>query len=363
MSNPKILLLFTNHRVAEKLWPVVPELAKNYVLDLFLVGLHSFNTPWIGDLDERQSFINLYSKYFNKVINGPGIKFHGDVIREDLSKYIDVDSYSLVIFDDNRIMSEFQIPALYQIFKSRNIPVVGNSHGNEEYGKSHLGIDISFDFLFTFGYKEKFIIENNFNINSNKLFEGGIPQNDLLEKRLHTKKNKHILVISNFLGNRSSIFPINFDLQFVKHCGIEELSKEYNIPIIVKQKTRLDDPDFVSNISYIKSILNCDVITNTSNIDNIIADSAFVISSLSTLAFKPIQLGIPTVVIKNSGQVGNFYDFPGLVGLDRKEISESIKRQFNLGRDTHFISSTIKGGEEFKSTLAYVDCIKNLLNS
>ena len=28
MSKNKILLLFTNHRVAEKLWPIIPELSK-----------------------------------------------------------------------------------------------------------------------------------------------------------------------------------------------------------------------------------------------------------------------------------------------------------------------------------------------
>ena len=31
----RILLLFTNHRVAEKLWPIIPVLSKNYVIDLF----------------------------------------------------------------------------------------------------------------------------------------------------------------------------------------------------------------------------------------------------------------------------------------------------------------------------------------
>ena len=58
MSGKKILLLFTNHRVAEKLWPIIPLLSKEYTLDLFLIGLYSFETPWIGDLDERKTTIN-----------------------------------------------------------------------------------------------------------------------------------------------------------------------------------------------------------------------------------------------------------------------------------------------------------------
>ena len=59
MLKNKILLLFTNHSTAEKLWPIIPELAKTYTLDLFLVGLFSPKTPWVGDIDERKEFINL----------------------------------------------------------------------------------------------------------------------------------------------------------------------------------------------------------------------------------------------------------------------------------------------------------------
>jgi hypothetical protein len=359
MSKNKILLLFTNHRTAEKLWPIIPELAKTYTLDLFLVGLFSPKTPWVGDIDERKEFINLYSKHLNKIIEGPGVKFHGDRINEDLSNYLDIDSYSLVIFDDNRPMSEFSIPDLYQKFKSKDILVVGNSHGNEEYSKNHLAIGQSFDKVFTFGYKEKYIIETNFGIDSSNLLEGGIPQNDLLKN--YIKDPKHILVITNFLGNRSSIFPINFDFNFIKNSGLIELSKEYNLPIVIKQKTRLDNPNYQDNVEYIKSLLDCQIITNSTDINQIIADSAFVISSPSTLSFKPIQLGIPTVLIKGSGQIGNFYNYPGLVDLDRDQIRESIELQANFGKQEDFIKFTIKGGEEFNSTKYYTDTIKSFI--
>ncbi len=75
MSKSKILLLFTNHRVAEKLWPIIPLLSIEYEIDLFCVGLFSLNTPWVGDIDERLVAINKYNQYFNNVIQGPGIKF------------------------------------------------------------------------------------------------------------------------------------------------------------------------------------------------------------------------------------------------------------------------------------------------
>ena len=93
MSDKRILLLFTNHRVAEKLWPIIPKLAEFSKVDLFLVGLFSNQTPWIGDIDERQVVIQRYTPFINNIIFGPGVKFHGDNISDDLSKYVDLDSY------------------------------------------------------------------------------------------------------------------------------------------------------------------------------------------------------------------------------------------------------------------------------
>ena len=87
MSDKKILLLFTNHRVAEKLWPIIPLLSKEYTLDLFLVGLHSFDTQWVGYIDERKVKINKYKQYLNKVIVGPGVKYHSDNIKENLEVF------------------------------------------------------------------------------------------------------------------------------------------------------------------------------------------------------------------------------------------------------------------------------------
>jgi hypothetical protein len=357
MLKNKILLLFTNHRVAEKLWPVIPELSKTFTLDLFLVGLFSSKTPWVGDIDERKEFITSYSKYLNKVIEGPGIKFHGDRIYEDLSSYIDIESYSLVLFDDNREMSEFNIPNLYEKFRSNRIVVIGNSHGNEDFNSSRLGIGKSFDKLFTFGPKEKYTLHKKFNVHEDLLLEGGIPQNDLLAR--YVRRSKYILVITNFLGNRSSIFPINFDHNFIRESGLQELSDQFNLPIVVKQKTRLDDPHYKENINYIKSIIDCEVVTNSIDISKVIADSFCVISTPSTLAFKPIQLGIPTVLVKGSGQVGNFYDYEGLVDLNKQKIEESIYRQIDFGKQENFIKLTIKGGETFTSTLEYVNTILN----
>ena len=334
----RVLLLFTNHRVAEKLWPIIPELSKNYVIDLFLIGLFSNETPWVGDIDERELKLEQYKEYIDNIIQGPGVQFHGDRIRQSLCDYVDISKYKFVIYDDNRKKPEYNIPSFYQYCKQNNVTVIGNSHGNENSPHNEIGTayDHSMDF-----------------------YNGGIPTNDTLK---HVKRNnKHILVICNFLGNRYSPFSVNFDENFILQTGILELSKHYNLPIVVKIKTRLDNPNYKNSIDYVKKLLDCTIVANTNNIDQLIADSAIVISAPSTLALKPIQLGIPTILIKGSGATGCFKDYIGLVDLNYTEIVNSLTKQMNHGRYNDYIKNTIKGGEEFCSTKHYVKHIETLI--
>jgi hypothetical protein len=96
--------------------------------------------------------------------------------------------------------------------------------------------------------------------------------------------------------------------------------------------------------------------------DNLlVSDSAFVISSPSTMAFKSIQKGIPTVVLNNHGMMGNFFDYKGLVDCDRNAVINSINTQLKEGRDEKFIKETIEGGIDFNSTHIYIDMIDNII--
>ena len=338
MSKSKLLLLFTNHRVAEKLWPVIPKLSEIYSLDLFLVGLFSENTPWVGDIDERTVKINEYKKFIDNIIMGPGVKFHGDNITDDLCDFINLDKYKAVIFDDNRAVPEFNIPKFYNACKDKAITVIGNSHGNED--NPHNAIGASHD------------VQMNFKT-------GGIPANDTLKSV--TRNNKHILIIANFLGNRHSPYSINFNQEFIVKSGLIDISNHYELPIVVKIKTRLDNPDYKQSINYVKTLLHCDVVSNTSDIDQLIADSALVISAPSTLAFKPIQLGIPTVLIKGSGAIGCYKDYPGLVNLNQEEVFQSLVDQVEHGRYEEFINNNIAGGTTFTSVDSYLEHLKSVI--
>ena len=352
-SKPRILILFTNHRVAEKLYHAIPELSRYFTLDILCIGLFSNETRWIGDSDERLTFFDSYGKYFDKIVNGPGLRYHGDKITSDLSHLINIDEYKLVIYDDNRAKPEYNIPNFYAKLRVRGIKMIGNSHGNEEFKPcSTLGNGI--DALFTFGDKERDYLLLVHKGQEANILTGGIPTNDRLKDL--TRSQKHILIITNYLGNRPHFFPVNFNQEFVDKTWVEGLSKQWNLPIVVKQKARLDDPDYEANVSYIKTILDCEVVTsNTESTEQLIADSALVISSLSTLAFKPIQLKVPTILIKGTGQLGNFSDYEGLFNLGNQDFFSYID---NWIPDTRFIQKTLTGGLEFNASEIYANKVK-----
>ena len=354
IPNKKALFLLTNHRVAEKILPVISKLSEYYDVDALLVGLYSPLTPWIGDLDERTVIQEKYGSYINNIIAGPGIQFHGDKVTDHIHNYVDIKSYSCVIFDDNRPLPEFNVPTFYQHCKRHNVPVIANSHGNED--RPHRAEGVAYDRRMILGKKEKRIFQNG--------ILGGIPVNDSLRDK--TLNPKHILLITNFLGRHrdgAKLFSNCFDERFVAQSGLVKLSEMHKLPILVKLKTRLDDKDYKANERYVQDRLPCEIISNTLDIDTTISESALVISAPSTLSFKPIQLGIPTVLIKGAGAVGNYFDYDGLVDLNEKDIINSLESQTKTGRCEEFIEATVTGGVDFNSTQCYVDSLLDNLKN
>ncbi len=103
--------------------------------------------------------------------------------------------------------------------------------------------------------------------------------------------------------------------------------------------------------------LNYRILVDVENDNQLISESKIVISAPSTLAFKPIQLGIPTVLINHSGQVSNFYDYDGLFDINKD--FKSYLREYT--KKEKFINNTIAGGLNFNSTILMLDEIKKLL--
>jgi len=328
----KILLISSVYRVGERIYPIIPHLAKEYQLDLLKVYQMSKSYKWVGSDDLRVEFDKTYSKYFNQVF------------------YDECDSshYDLIISDDNRLTYKTE---LSKVYKRKNCPMLACTHGNGDNPYLVEGYKTVFDKCFVFGEKEK---------QFDYCIPAGIPSNDELIKYVGEEK-KHILVIINFLTNRSSPFKVNFGKELFEKLDLLSLQEEYKLPVVLKLKSRADENGFEHNVRYLEKILpsslNYRILVDVKNDNELISQSKIVISAPSTLAFKPIQLGIPTVLINESGQVANFSDYDGLFDIDAD--FKSYLREYTLKKK--FIEETIAGGLRFESTSIMVNQIKKFL--
>ena len=340
----KILFILSQYRVCERILPVIPKLKKDYDLDCLLVYQMTSKHKWPGDDDLRDRFFDKYSRYF-------------DIITEDRYS-LNYGEYGLILSDDNRNTPKTN---LAEIYSKRNCLMVGCYHGAGENFNNYEFIERSFgsvlDYCFVLG---------NLDVTSSVSIPIGIPSNDCLKDYTNNEK-KHILVIVNFLGNRTCEFEVLLNQKFVKELDFISLQKRFNLPIIFKLKSRADEGigAYKRNTKYLKHILpenlNYKVLCDYHDIDTLIAESKIVISAPSTLAYKPIQLGIPTIIIKGSGLLGNFGHFNGLVELNKEEIKNKITEMVGNPRDDDFINNAVEGGLDFNSTEIFLNSIKEII--
>lgn len=328
----RILFITSQYRVGERVYPILPILASEYSIDLLKVYQMTNKHKWVGDNDMRLKFDEDYLHLFDSVFENT----------------CDVSKYDLIISDDNRHTSKTKLSNLYN---QKSCPMVSFEHGNNDRDYFKLGHKVVFDRCFRFGDKD---------IKHKDQIAGGIPSNDGLSKYLNLEK-KHILVIVNFLGNRPSPFKVNFDKKLFKKLNLIELQQQVNLPVVIKLKSRADEGGFKNNLTYLRSILpnelDYKIIIDVEDDNKLIAESQCVISAPSTLAFKPIQLNIPTMIIRNSGQLGRFYDYDGVFDINNIDTTYLLSTQDN----SEWISRSIKGGLDFKSSQVVVSQIKKML--
>jgi len=265
----------------------------------------------------------------------------------------------IVVLDNNTTLKGSSLPVLYNICKSKNIPVVACPHGNRDFESYKISkrIGILYDYSFVFGKKEfKHLHDRK---NKNRLILGGIPSNDKLCK--YNKSKEYILVITGLAdpshsSGQTSGMKVFTEKEFYE-LKLLEMAEKHNCRIIIKNKYKYRYPT-----SYLRdklSNLPVSIIDHIDDDNELIAGSKFVISAPSTLSFKPIQIGIPTVVLNGYGMTGNFYDFAGFVKCNYKSVIDAIDKQNCI--QTEFISSSIEGGLDFNSTDIYIDNITKLV--
>ena len=357
----RILLVFSIYRVAERIFPIIPHLAKEYDLQLLCIGQFSKNTPWYGTDDSRIGFFDRYKQYFKQIYHSeklvtPNEGFNRSVLNL-VKETIDVAKLDLVLLDDCRL--KYGYKHIHDLAKEHDVTVIGNHHGNSDKNLLEDSIGQASDYTFVFGKKE---------VTRPELIPGGIPSNDVLG--LYSNRDDYILLIANFLGNRTSPFPINLNEEFIIKSGIVDIQEEYNKPILVKLKSRMDDTighskTALNNIEYVRSIFppwaDINVVVDVEDDNTLISNAFCVIGAPSTLMFKPIQKGKPTIMISGSGAIGTFRDFEGLVGLDREKIKAELRKQVASGKNQGFIEHTIEGGVDFDSTAKYIKNLKKFL--
>ena len=69
------------------------------------------------------------------------------------------------------------------------------------------------------------------------------------------------------------------------------------------------------------------------------------------------------MLIKGSGAIGAFHDYPGLVDLNKQEIFDNLQMQINHGKFNKFIEKTIAGGVNFNSSEVYIKHLKKSYES
>jgi len=320
MKTVNILFVTTQYRVGERIYPIISELSKYYNLDLMKLYQMNSSYQWPGDIDLRNQFDNEYLQYFDNVYTNINANY---------------DKYDLIITDDNR-----QFNGLSEIYQRKKCLVLACSHGVTEHNYETKNVGKSYDKCFVFGRKE---------VKHDHQIPTGIPANDILKTYSNIEK-KHILVIVNYLGHEGQISTGNgtffklFDKQVFDSIDLLSLQQQSGYPVVVKLKSRIG-LNMQKNKQYLNSILpkslDYSIVYDVEDDNKLIAQSVEVYSAPSTLALKPIQLGIPTTLIPDTGQTGIFYDY---------ETNEN------------FIEDTLEGGKDFNSTQCFLNYIKGCIN-
>jgi hypothetical protein len=330
----RILIVSIAYRVGERIYPIIPKLAKEYVIDVLRVYQMHYNFNWPGTYDMRNYFEETYNQYFDNIF----------FEKED----IDYSKYDLIIYDDCRINNGGD-----WIYQQASCPVISCSHGNGD--NMYLdNVGKVYDKLFLFGQQE---------VTKSYIVAAGIPSNDKLLDYLHVNK-EHILVVVNFLEIHNAPFK-KFNKKCIDSMNLVDLQAKYNLPIVIKLKSRHNNGSTDKDRAYIDSILPSNlqytIVVDTIDDNLLIAQSILVLGAPSTLMTKPIQLKIPTLMFLGYGQTGIFKKYSGLIDLDKCTFNDEVDKIMNHEISDSFIDDMIAGGSSFNCTDIFIKNVKQVI--
>ncbi len=378
MEKKNILFITTSPNTGSSVYAILPKLNRIHNVDVLNIFVMSKHTKWKDhwEFDPRERFYKMCEGLGMNVFHAPGLvpdkNTNAAVYSKYRSRLDDIfkrNYYDLVVIDNNTHWKRLGLGPLYRYFAEQKIPYLACPHGNKDHTRRKVlkRVGRLYDFSFMYGEKAKrksYEIEKKYRGNIDKVFPAGIPGNDALKDC--KRSDKHILLIMNFTKSNpkgsQTAWQRPFTLDTFETLKLPKLSEKYNCPILIKEKYRIwynDELSLRKSLKKYKSIVKFVWVAEDDN--QMIADSACVISAPSTMSFKPIQLGVPTVILNKFGMNGNFTDWQGMINPSYKEMRKSLKKQEEEGRDVDFISRTISGGVEYNSTDIYIDYINKIL--
>jgi len=351
-----VTFLLTNPRIGEKIWPLLGWVAQEAErTKVYCIGEMSEETPWYGSIDPRPEIYHHATGA--EIIQGPGQSVWGENISDRVAA-LDFQSCDVLILDDNMENPSYGLGRACQKAREYGATVFGSPHGNQNFGGPHtLNLDRELNHCFMLGPKECRYYKDR----PTKLIPGGMPSADVLGGLIQYKRDKHILVIPNFLGFRKTATPYceqTFGPEFIEQIGLEDLQQRLGLPVIFKVKPRFDeakhhDHDWKASEAYLHdsmpSGLDYKIVTD-GDIDHLIINSACAISCASTLALRTLVARVPTIVLNKTGQAGNFYDYPYLVDPSAATIQEALD-SWRYPED--WMNDTLTGAEHFNATDCY----------
>jgi len=370
----KILFIASIYRVGERIYPLIPELHKFADIDLLQVNEMSKDMHNYGNINYRKIFHDKYDAFFDNIYDGTisSIESQGARNSNPSSAVLDIDvkKYDMIFYDDNR--NRHGLWSLYDNKRSDCI-MIANTHGNttlnpqpykvqpEGHSSSNYIVDNYkkvFDYCFVHGDEERDAYDD-----ISYIISGGIPSNDQL--KYYERTNDFILIVVNFLGNAPVCpYKLRFDEALFNQMRLVELQNKYNKQIVIKTKSRANHTSVTADHTYINSILpnelQYQIIADFEDNNQLVCGASLVIGSTSGLSFKPIQRGIPTVLINKTGCIGSFHKHRSLIDIE-SDFLEKVALEMDMGKDDDYINSILEGGSDFNSTGVYINTIKELL--
>jgi hypothetical protein len=374
MSRPRILFVTWVYHGGERVYPVIEPLLEHADVDVLALDRMDPKYIWQGDKDQRPKFYSLCNRL--------GVKLFHD-------RQHDPSPYDLLWFDDSYHKKNKNLVGFYiRWVRKLRAKTTASPHGLGWHFDKGPFLSVThqpkhWDHNFLFGQTEFDVVARNrpgtrgyrnlaggppLGLRDNVTL-GGIPSNDRLAY-LKLPPPEYILVLAGWLPSspliRGRMFLINeyegykiLNGEALVKAGINELSRQLNLPVLISQKTRKyqDKDDF----SLWKGVNNFQMINDHLDHDDLISKAAVVVGAPTTLAIKSLILGIPTILLRWYGISGLLGTYPGLVDLERDiflKVYNQQKGEEHLIKE--FAYRVSEGSRDGTATRIYVDKLVEL---